>query len=283
MIVEPLGQLALLAGLARPCVLEVDFESDDDYFNNRQSLLNMSSTIGATHEKRADGEEEEDTDAIFAELEAEVNDTNSADYQQRLRELQESASSSVGQQNTTSGKLTGSLRQDSYFILKSDDETLRFTTEHEKAIVHFRHPDFARCSIMDEHLDRIAQQHTHGESSGEGLVFARVDVQNAPFVVEKLGVRVLPCVIGFSEGIAKGKIIGFEGICWDGKEKDQRVTRALEGQLLAWGLLKQKMLSNDNDESDEDVSEVKQDKGMSVRRGIKDRKHQVMDEDDDWD
>lgn len=241
----------------------------------------MSATADTSHAKDTDVNVE-DTDAIFAELEAEVNDTTSADYQQRLRELQESASSSTGQQNGTSGKLTA-LRQDSYFVLKSDDETLRFTTEHEKAIVHFRHPDFARCSIMDEHLDKISQQHSHGEAGEEGLVFARVDVQNAPFVVEKLGVRVLPCVIGFTEGIARGKVIGFEGICWDGKEKDQRVTRALEATLLSWGLLKQKMLTSDNDESDEDVSEVKQDRGTGIRRGIQDRKHKVMDEDDDWD
>lgn len=246
--------------------------------------LTMSTTNETSNGKTAEIEEEDD-DAIFAELEAEADNTNSAEYQQRLRELQESASTSDRQTNGGSGKVTGTLRQDSYFILKSDDETLRFTTEHEKAIVHFRHPDFARCSIMDDHLDRIAQQHSHGEAGGEGLVFARVDVQNAPFVVEKLGVRVLPCVIGFSEGLVKGKIVGFEGICWDGKEKDLRVTKALEAMLFSWSLLKQKMISNENDddESGDEVNEMNHDRGMSVRRGIKDRKHKVEDEDDDWD
>ena len=248
--------------------------------------LTMSTTNEISNGKTADieEEEEEDDDAIFAELEAETDNTNSAEYQQRLRELQDSASTTDRQPNGGSGKVTGTLRQDSYFILKSDDETLRFTTEHEKAIVHFRHPDFARCSIMDDHLDRIAQQHSHGEAGGEGLVFARVNVQNAPFVVEKLGVRVLPCVIGFSGGLVKGKIVGFEGICWDGKEKDLRVTKALEAMLFSWSLLKQKMISNENedDESDDEVNEMKRDRGMSVRRGIKDRKHKVEDEDDDW-
>lgn len=226
---------------------------------------------------------EDDTDAILAELEAETDDTSSAAYQQRLNELQAEAGKSST--NGLSGLPAAHGRQDSYLNLRSDDETLRFTTEHEKVVVHFRHPDFARCSIMDEHLDRIAQRHNFGEASGEEVAFARVDVTNTPFVVEKLGIRVLPCVLGFAKGIAKGKVVGFEGICWNGKEKDSRVTMALEERLYEWGLLRQKMLADEHDtDSGVDSGEEREGgRGINVRRGIQNAKQKVTDEDDDWD
>jgi len=237
----------------------------------------------AEEHKSNGADHEDDTDAIFAELEAEADDTSSAAYQQRLNELQAEAGKSST--NGSSGLPAAHGRQDSYLNLRSDDETLRFTTEHEKAVVHFRHPDFARCSIMDEHLDRIAQRHNYGEASGEEVAFARVDVTNTPFIVEKLGIRVLPCVIGFAKGIVKGKVVGFDGICWNGREKDSRVSKALEEKLYEWGLLRQKMLVDelDDDSGGDEEDEINQGRGINVRRGIKDAKQKVTDEDDDWD
>ncbi|KAK5099590.1 hypothetical protein LTR70_002329 [Exophiala xenobiotica] len=204
-------------------------------------------------QKPSGADPEDDTDAILAELEAETDDTSSTAYQQRLNELQ--AEAGKGSTNGSFGLPETSARQDSYLNLRSDDETLRFTTEHEKAVVHFRHPDFARCSIMDEHLDKIAQRHNVGEASG------------------------------FAKGIVKGKVIGFEGICWNGKEKDSRVTKALEERLYEWGLLRQKMLvdEHDTDSGGDDEEERKEGRGISVRRGIRNAKQKVTDEDDDWD
>ncbi|KAK5090845.1 hypothetical protein LTR05_001022 [Lithohypha guttulata] len=227
-------------------------------------------------------EDEEDIDSILAELEAESEDVNSEAYQQRVRTLQEATGSK------TSGAATGlrSAHSQQYVrLLRSDDETLHFTTEHERAVVHFRHPDFARCSIMDEHLERIAQRHSYGETGGEEAAFAKVDVTLAPFVVEKLAVRVLPCVMGFVKGVMKGKVVGFEGICWDGKEKDARVSKALEDALFLWGVLKQKMLmdEHDTDSDDENVDDDGKRSGVNARRGIRGPKQNVVDEDDDWD
>lgn len=223
-----------------------------------------------------DDPEDDDTDAILAELEAE--DTTSDIYQQRLNELQASSRGPSGIPATTT-------IQESYVNLKSDDETLRFTTEHEKAIVHFRHADFARCAIMDDHLDKIAQVHSSAETDGDEIAFARVDVTMVPFVVEKLGVRVLPCVIGFAKGIVKGKVVGFEGICWDSREKDARVTRALEETLVDWGLLKHKLLTDEHDSDSDDPSREDRESGRATgrKRGIRDAKQKVVDDADDWD
>lgn len=243
----------------------------------------MSQTIDESA-SRKNGHDEDDTDAILAELEAEANDATSASYQQRLHELLKDVPTS--KLNDSSSNHVISTHQATYVKLKSDDEALRFTTEYERAVVHFEHPDFARCSIMNEHLDRIAQRQSSGEARGEEVVFARVDVSNAPFVVEKLNVKILPCVIGFVNGIMKGKLLGFEGICWDGKERDVKVSRALENLLHSWGVVKQKMVGDDYDvDSDtESVEDNKQRNQGQVRRGIKSANKMVGgDDDDDWD
>lgn len=216
------------------------------------------------------GEEGEDADAIIASLEEEEDSVYRA---QRLRELNDATTSST---TTTS---FDTLKR-AYITLKSDDEALSFTTEHERAVVHFFHPEFARCNIMDSHCELIAEK--HAEYASTDLSFARVDVKNAPFVVEKLGVRVLPCVIGFVKGVVKGRITGFEGLCWDGKEGSMDVTRSLEETLVSWTVLRKRLLSGHDDEGSDDGDDEAPDSRKAARGGIRGRKHKIEDEDDDW-
>lgn len=63
--------------------------------------------------------------------------------------------------------------------------------------------------------------------------FLRINVDNAPFLVTKLKVQVLPCVIGFIDGIGVDRIVGFEGL-GDG---DSFTTKDLEARLLTVGVL----------------------------------------------
>lgn len=211
---------------------------------------------------------EDDPDDILADLEAEENDSY---RKQRLEELQSEAKESQGA-STNAGQAI-------FKTLAGDDECLQFTTECERAVVHFFHPDFTRCNVMDQHCEEIARK--HNEVDNADLAFARVDVRNAPFVVEKLSIRVLPVVIGFVKGVAKGRVTGFDGIAWGGKEEGPVVTAALEAKLVEWTVLKKQLLDDVDEEEDE--FERKPKNSEYQRRGIKDRKQQVEDEDDDWD
>lgn len=227
-------------------------------------------------------DDEEDLDAILAELEAE---TAAAD-QEQLQQMKTDAE--VGAKDIAGGTRAAFVTHDLCLRLKTDEETLRFTTEHEKAVVHFKHRDFARCSIMDEHINRIARRHGASEASGEDTAFAQVDVSDVPFVVEKLGVRVLPCVVGFARGIVKGRVTGFEGICWDNQERDTRVSKALEETLFSWGLLKQKVLRDEHDTDSDDDNRIEIHSKTSSRsrrsvRGPAVKPAADHDVDDDWD
>lgn len=109
--------------------------------------------------------EEDDADALLASLE---DEDDSAYRKQRLDELK---TASVAVQTTT----TFNTSKNHYITLISDDQTLSFTTEHERAVVHFLHPDFSRCNTMDAHCQMIADKHAeHGHAD---VAFARVDVK----------------------------------------------------------------------------------------------------------
>lgn len=101
------------------------------------------------------------------------------------------------------------------------------TTTTKYCIVHFFKPDFNRCRIMDEHLSALAPAHLQTR-------FLRIDVEHAPFLVEKLKVKVLPCVIAFVDGVGVDRIVGFEGL---GYSEDTFKTRDLELRLIGAGVL----------------------------------------------
>ena len=64
--------------------------------------------------------------------------------------------------------------------------------------------------------------------------FLRINVENAPFLVTKLKVQVLPCVLAFIDGVSVDRIIGFEGL---GNNVDTFTARDLEARLLQAGVL----------------------------------------------
>lgn len=134
---------------------------------------------------------------------------------------------------------------------------------------------------MDDHLSYIARKHQDYSSSDSETKFARVDVSHATFVVEKLGIRVLPCVIGFVGGVVKGRVVGFEGVCWDGNEKGERTRRGVEEAFVDMGVLRKGVGGDEDEDGSEDERE---DEGRKDgRRGIQGRKQAIEDEDDDWD
>lgn len=54
-------------------------------------------------------------------------------------------------------------------------------------------------------------------------------MDNCPFLVTKLGIQVLPCVLAFIDGVGVDRIVGFEGL---GRSPDNFATRDLEARLI---------------------------------------------------
>ncbi|KAL8506168.1 hypothetical protein ACS0TY_017149 [Phlomoides rotata] len=115
-------------------------------------------------------------------------------------------------------------------------------TASEKVICHFYHREFYRCKIMDKHLKSLALKHFSTK-------FVKLDAENAPFFVAKLGIKTLPCVILFRKGVATERLVGFQDL----GGKDDFPTRKLELYLLKKGIIEE----NKRDEEDDDYLEGK--------------------------
>lgn len=232
-------------------------------------------TVSTTdnHLDGPDVEQGASPDAIFADLEKE---DDSAFRAVRAQQLSEELKKYTA---------TRSMERQTVETLSSDDEVLRFTTENPRAVLHFFHPDFGRCGIMDKHLQKIAEiQRSFGGGDMEIMDWGRVDVKDAPFVVDKMGVRILPCVIGFRDGVVVGRVVGFEGLLWGegAREDGDETTRALEGRLVEWKVLSKALvragLAREENESESDEADMR-----NARKGIRDRKTSDQDDDDHWD
>lgn len=87
---------------------------------------------------------------------------------------------------------------------------------------------------MDNHLATLAAVHLETR-------FVKMEVERAPFLVERLKVRVLPCVIAFVGGVGVDRVVGFEGLGGgDGFE-----TGDLERRLVGAGVLRGEMGGGD--------------------------------------
>lgn len=226
----------------------------------------------------------ESDEALFAALE---NEDDTSYRTQRIQQLNAELASQRTNRDSSSTTNKGAgaslVRNSTYPTLDNDQAVLDFTTETTRCIVHFAHGDFARCSVMDARLEELAGRHYE-------VRFARVDVRSAPFLVEKLGIRVLPCVIGFKDGVGVERVIGFEGLATEGLDGVEGFSlKALEKRLLWKGVLAQAKFSTEED--DDDVPEDSdQDDGDRRRAGVKkairsgnNRLRNRNDDDDDWD
>ncbi|KAL8832401.1 MAG: hypothetical protein Q9170_004902 [Blastenia crenularia] len=177
--------------------------------------------------------------------------------EQRLQQLHEEFTRAKHLRNQEHGQ---------YAEIK-DEKTLMdiVNTGADLCVVHFFKSDFHRCSIMDRHLEKLAPLHFDTR-------FLRMNVENAPFLVTKLKVQVLPCVIAFKKSVSVDRIIGFEGL---GYSEDTFSTTDLERRLLGSGALVREKLNNGQD------AEL----SYQRRNGFGNRNKSSADasDDDDWD
>ena len=91
-------------------------------------------------------------------------------------------------------------------------------------------------------------------------------MDNAPFLVTKLKIQVLPCVIAFIDGIGVDRIVGFEGL---GRSPDSFTTRELEARLIRANVLARNKVGEEEDRKAAELRKAKK----------KDDEY----DDDDWD
>ncbi|KIL00610.1 hypothetical protein PAXRUDRAFT_821510 [Paxillus rubicundulus Ve08.2h10] len=163
--------------------------------------------------------EGDDDDAIFAELEAEIENDDSATFREHgLEQLRLQARKLKEMQHNAHG---------TYTEITNEKEAIRITVDEPRCIIHFYHSNFRRCGIMDKHLAKLAPKYF-------ATRFIRVFVENVPWLVERLAIKVLPCVMCFVDGVSKDRLVGFEEL----GNSDVFETAALELRFSQSGVLK---------------------------------------------
>jgi thioredoxin-like negative regulator of GroEL len=105
-------------------------------------------------------------------------------------------------------------------------------------------------------IQSLAQSHYEAR-------FLKINVENCPFLVTRLGVQVLPCVIAFIDGVGADRIIGFEGL---GHTEATFTTRDLEVRLIRANVLARNKVTEEDER----------------RRLQKSKAKQQEEEDEDW-
>ncbi|KAJ7590995.1 thioredoxin-like protein [Mycena floridula] len=139
--------------------------------------------------------EDDDDEALFAELEAEIEDDSNAAMREHGLE--------IFRQEMEKLKAMKENEHGRYTEVTDEKEVVKITAKEPRCVVHFFHTKFKRCEIMDKHLAKLAPKYFNTR-------FLRVFVENIPWLVEKLAIQVLPCVICFVNGVTKDRLTGFE-------------------------------------------------------------------------
>ncbi|KAL5032973.1 hypothetical protein RTP6_000997 [Batrachochytrium dendrobatidis] len=157
-------------------------------------------------------EDQAEEDEILRELEEEDDDDMAAIFRERrMNELRAEAHRL---------RQMGQARHGHYETIRTEKDILHITTTAERCVVHFSHKDFRRCQLMDQHMQELAKKHFKTR-------FIKIDVADAPFLVDKLKIQILPCIMAFIDGVTVDKLLGFEGV----SEKDDFPTSMLEKRL----------------------------------------------------
>ncbi|KAG0332479.1 hypothetical protein BG004_001255 [Podila humilis] len=163
--------------------------------SNKNSRLVEDDTVDRNHgdHKNNNNDDDLDDDELFEELEN--DDYGMASFREaRIEEFKE---------EVAKRKLMAENEHGFYKDITDEKEVMDITTKTKHCVIHFYHSDFRRCMIADKHLETLAKKNIKTR-------FVKIKVENAPFLVEKLQVKVLPCIIAFTDGVAVDRLVGFE-------------------------------------------------------------------------
>jgi len=107
-----------------------------------------------------------------------------------------------------------------YTELGDEKEFFEITKKSENTICHFYRDQFERCKIMDKHMDILAKKHIEAK-------FCKINAEKAPFLTERLKIRVLPTLCLVKDGKTRDYVVGFTDL----GNKDDFSTEMLEWRV----------------------------------------------------
>lgn len=160
---------------------------------------------------------EEQLDAEIERLDAMQSDDLEEFRRKRLQEMKKEASQREEWLNKGHGQ---------YTELSGEKEFFEECKANERVVCHFYRDTTMRCKIVDKHLYLLAPKHLETK-------FVKINVERAPFLCERLPVRILPTIASVIGGKTKDYIKGFDEL----GGHDDFTTELLEWRLGCCGAI----------------------------------------------
>lgn len=89
-----------------------------------------------------------------------------------------------------------------YREIPSEKDFFGEVKESKKVVCHFYRDSTFRCKILDKHLAILAKKHVETK-------FLKLNVEKAPFLSERLRIKVIPTLALLIDGKTKDYVVGF--------------------------------------------------------------------------
>lgn len=113
-----------------------------------------------------------------------------------------------------------------FLEISNEKEFFDICKQSESVVCHFHRDSTFRCKIVDKHLSLLAKKHVEAR-------FIKLNVDKAPFLVERLKIRVLPTIILLKDANVKDYIVGFDDL----GGHDEFSTEMMEWRIARAGVI----------------------------------------------
>lgn len=107
-----------------------------------------------------------------------------------------------------------------YREIPSEKDFFSEVKESKHVVCHFYKDSTFRCKILDKHLSILAKKHVETK-------FLKLNVEKAPFLTERLRIKVIPTLALLIDGKTKDYVVGFTDL----GNRDEFSTEILEWRL----------------------------------------------------
>ena len=107
-----------------------------------------------------------------------------------------------------------------YIEISSEKEFFAESKDSPRLVIHFYRPTTVRCEIVDKHLQILARKHLETK-------FVKLNAEKAPFLTERLRIKVIPTLLTFKDSVTNDRIVGFDELGG---------TDEFSTEMLAWRL-----------------------------------------------
>ncbi|KAJ0005502.1 hypothetical protein NQD34_015396 [Periophthalmus magnuspinnatus] len=113
-----------------------------------------------------------------------------------------------------------------YREIPSEKDFFSEVKESKNVVCHFYKDSTFRCKILDKHLSILAKKHVETK-------FLKLNAEKAPFLTERLGIKVIPTLALLIDGKTKDFVVGFTDL----GNTDEFSTEMLEWRLGCAGVI----------------------------------------------